>query len=248
VDAIYPDHAGGALVIEHTAIEPFEGALSYEHGSLKAIWEPLKRLPLPERDIWLRVGRLETEKSRSWPQDGSLVKEWFLKERQNFPLAGAEAPYEIPRPLDPPFCVYVWTQRISDPHGMVSITSWDPKLKLAEPSQSFIPRVKKAIEDKLPKLCGDKRFMLPDQRIVLVDRRILLLELVDRSLFSLWELAKVIETLSPCFPDLDKVEVWATDNSRFDIPGTPSFCHLQGGQIGHTFLTTRVVAMIPPIV
>lgn len=106
---------------------------------------------------------------------------------------------------------------------MVSITSWDPKL--ADLSQSLVPRVKRALKDKFPKLSATP-----------ADQHILLLELVDRSFFNLWGLAKAIETLSPSFPNLYKVGVWATDNPRSDIPGTRSFCHLQGG-IGHAFLT-----------
>ena len=91
------------------------------------------------------------------------------------------------------------------------------------------------MKDKLSKLCKTA-----------ADRHILLLELVDRSLGNLWALAEAIETLSPSFPDLDKVEVWATDNARCGIQGTPSFCHLRGGEIVDAFPAARAVALIPP--
>ena len=233
-DAIYSDTSGctvHTIAIEHTSVEPREGALSYEAGPLEAIWEPLRGLPLPERNIWLRVARLEAQESRNWPQDGSVVRDWFLREQHNFPLA--EALYEIFRPPRPPFRVRVWTQHVPGSGGMVSITSWDPEL--ADPSRSLVPRVKRAIKNKLPKLSGTP-----------ADQHILLLELVDRSFFNLWDLAKAIEALTPLFPDLYKVEVWATNDSRSHIEGTPSFCHLLGGQTGHSFLTTPVVALIPP--
>lgn len=230
VDAIYSDPSGRTVAIEHTSIDPFEGARDYEAGPLRSIWEPLREFPLPEHHIWLRVARSEAAESPNWQQDGSLVRDWFLREQKNFPLA--ETSYEILRPSSPSFRVRTWKQRIPGFPGMVSITSWDPKL--GDPSQSFVPRIKRAIKDKLSKLCETP-----------ADQHILLLELVDRSVFNLWDLAKVIEALSPCFPDLDKVEIWATNNSRFDIQGTPSFCHLRGGQIGRAFLTTPVVALIP---
>jgi hypothetical protein len=230
VDAIYSDPLGRTVAIEHTSIDPFEGARDYEAGPLESIWEPLRKFPIPEHHIWLRVARLEAAESPDWQQDGFLVRSWFLREQRNFPLA--EASYEILRPSFPPFRIRTWTQRIPGFPGMVSITSWDPKL--VDPSQSFMPRIKRAIKDKLPKLCD-----------TVADRHILLLELVDRSVFNLWDLAEVIEALSPCFPGLDTVEVWATNNSQSDIQGTPSFCHLQGGQIGRAFLSTPVIALIP---
>jgi len=231
-DAVYSDPYGHTIAIEHTRIEPFEGALGYEAGPFRTIWEPLKDSPLPEHHIWLRVARSEVEKSSTWQQDSSLVKDWFLRERDKFPLV--EALYEISRPPNPSFHVCALTQHIPDFPGMVSIASivgCDPKL--AGLSRPLVPRVKRAIQDKLPKLSKTQ-----------ADQHILLLELVDRSISNLWDLAKAIEILNSCFPDLDKVAVWATDDSQSGIEGTPSFAHLRDGQPGHSFLVTQVLSIV----
>ena len=231
VDAVYSDPTLGTLAIEHTRVEPFEDSIAHEKGPFHEVWEPLKELSLPEHHIWLRVPLKGVEKGSDWKQAGSVVKDWFLRERANFPLR--DAFYEIPG-LHPPLPVTVWKQYIQSYPGMVSIASWDERL--GDPSRSIVPRLKTAIEEKLPKLCR-----------TLADRHILLLELVDRSLYNLWSLAAGIETLRSSFPALETIEVWVTDDSRSSVQGTPSFCRLQDGEIVCAFNSAPVVPMIRPL-
>lgn len=116
---------------------------------------------------------------------------------------------------------------------MVSIATYDEVFQ--DSKLSFFARVKKAVREKLPKLTETK-----------ADRYVLLLELLDRSLGNLWEVAKVMDELRCNFLSLENVEVWATDDSHSGIPGTPSFGLLADGKVGECFLSRLVTPVIPP--
>jgi hypothetical protein len=224
VDAI------GTVAIEHTRLEAFVGATAYEQGALRELWEPLKRLPLSEHYFWLRVPLRGVVKGQDWQHAGTVVKDWFLRERNNFPLG--ETSHDIPA-LWPTLHVTVWKEYIRDFPGMVSIGTYDQTF--GDPKQPFFSRVKKAVDEKLPKL-----------NEVGADKRVLLMELLDRSLGNLWDVGKAMKELRPSFSGLYRVEVWGTDNSRWDIPGTPSFCCLHGRKVGECFLARLVVPLIQP--
>ncbi len=230
VDAMYFDPANGSLAIEHTCLEPFIGATAYERGPLKTVWEPLKQAPLPEYHISLRVPLKGVVRGSNWGEAASLVNDWFLREKDNFPLG--ETSFEIPG-IQPPLRVKVFTQYIKGYPGSVSIGTYDRAFQ--DRKQSILPRLKKSLTEKLPKLVRTE-----------ADRRVLLIELLDRSLGNLWDLAKITNELKTFFPYLSAVELWGTDDSRSGIAGTPTFCHLQGGFIVRAFLARPIVSLIPP--
>lgn len=210
-------------------LEPFTGAVAYERGPIQTVWEPLKQAPLPEYHIWLRVPLKGVARGSNWGRAASLVKRWFMREKNNFPLG--ETSFEIPG-VQPPLRVTVLKQQIKGFSGLVSIGTYAQAFQ--DRKQSIILRLKKALNEKLPKLIEASG-----------DKRVLLIELLDRSLGNLWDVAEITNEVRSFFPHLGVVELWGTDDSRSGIAGTPSFCYLQGGTIVRAFPARRIISLIP---
>jgi hypothetical protein len=171
VEAIYRDVREGRLAIEHTRVEAFLDMLTYENKIFGEVWKPLKLLPLPEYFIWLRVpfDWLGKDCSRQERREAaSVVKDWFLRERQDFPVG--ESSYDIANSLMP-LRVGVDKRHYGPEYpGQVSIASWD--VKFGDPFQLLVSRVTKAVKDKLGKLIATDADY----------RRVLLIEIVEQNL------------------------------------------------------------------
>ncbi len=189
VDTIAQDDSRQKLAIEHTLLQPFVGEKDDAQRLLTMI-APLEkdaslRVPGQSIDVSVTVGAIP--KGHDWSSASAKVVGWFRDARSSIPEG--QSIYSVPG------VGFDLTLRIDMddspyPEGRVYVMRSDMP-------EDFESVVRKALEDKLPKLAKTP-----------ADKRILLFEM-DNVPRSPMEITDVLETVRPEFSDLGIVdEVW----------------------------------------
>ena len=186
--------------VEHTLIQPFVGEKDDARRLLTAIapLEADQSLCIPGKSLVVSVPVWAIPKGPDWKLVGEKVIAWFREARISIP--DGQSIHRVP---DVGFELTLQINKSGSPYpeGRVYVMRSDmPK--------DFKSVVRKALEDKLPKLAGTP-----------ADRRILLFEL-DNVPRSPMEITDALEILRGEFPALDRVdEIWcpltaARDNEQ----------------------------------
>jgi hypothetical protein len=192
VDWIAKNCLGRILANEHTLIQPFIGEKD-DAQRLMTVIAPLEadhslRIPGKSLDVFVGVGAIP--RGPDWKLVGPTVIAWFRDARLTVPEG--QSVHSVP---DVGFDLTLHIEKDDSPYpeGRVCVSRSDIP-------DDFQLVVRKALEDKLPKLAGTR-----------ADKRILLFE-KDNLPRGYTEIGKVIESLKGEFPDLAKVdEVWVVN-------------------------------------
>lgn len=192
VDAIGTDLSGKRHGVEHTILPPFSGQKEALSGPLARVFEPLTGRPVPGCHIWVKVPDNCIKIGQDWSLAATAVASYFEGAKENFPIGWSD--HTIPG-TDPEIPMTVNCQAIEGYPGSVSVTYVHPGME-----KEFADAVKHSVTRKLGKLIAARS-----------DRRILLFE-KEWLAYSPWQLADVINSLLPQFPDLARVdEVWLAE-------------------------------------
>ncbi len=189
IDAIAQDSRGQRLAIEHTLIQPFAGEKDDAQRLLAAI-APLEadhslRIPGKSLDVSVRVWAIP--KGPDWKLVGAKVIAWFRDTRLSVPEG--QSIHRVPG-VGFELTLQITKEDSPYPEGRVYVMRSDMP-------EDFESVVRKALEDKLPKLARTP-----------ADRRILLFEM-DNTPRSPLEITAALETLKGEFSEFDLVdEFW----------------------------------------
>jgi hypothetical protein len=200
IDAIAYDNSGQILAVEHTLIQPFVGEKIDAQRLLTAI-APLEadhslRIPGKALNVSIRVWAIP--KGPDWKLVGAKAISWFREARLSIP--DGQSMHHVP---DVGFELTLQIKRSDSPYpeGRVYVMR-------SNMPEDFKSVIRKALEDKLPKLAGTP-----------ADRRILLFEM-DNVPRSPTEITDAVEVLRDEFPSLNRInEIWcpltaARDNEQ----------------------------------
>ena len=195
VEALAEDSNGKTLALEHTLAQPFRGEQedSFAFGKVFMPLERESKYRVPGWSIDLLVPVAAIPK-REFDATGARVTAWFESERHSFP-------HGISTQAVPGLAADILVVKQADEDSRVYVTR-------TEPEYNYDEIVKKALSDKLPKLCR-----------TVADTRVLLLE-KGTALRSPVETAFVIDRVAREFPLLKKVEeIWMVNTISCETEG-----------------------------
>jgi hypothetical protein len=193
VDAVATDKFGRAVAIEHTVLQPFPGQKKALQGTLEKVFEPLKRQPVPGRNIMITVPDYSVRGCRAKAQLAAEVRTWFERAKKSFPYGWS---YHVIPVLDTEVHMVVECVEMEGDRGVISIMYAHPRMK-----EQFGEAVLRSLEKKIHKLVDAGA----DRRILLFQREWLT--------YSERDLDGALDSLAPRFPSLGQVdEVWLADS------------------------------------
>lgn len=204
VEAIFTDDEGCRLAIEHTLIQPFLGERGDGFGAFEKVFGPLEKdlsLALPEYNISIAVPAFAVPNGEKWGAVAAKVKDWFIRERSNFPNASKQMISGLSFPLT----LRVWKYYTPGRAGKVTISR-------TELPDTFQEVVKIALLEKVPKLVKSAA----DERVLLFEQNVPIPDIVT--------VEEAIEKNSLGCPDFEKIdEIWVVDSVAWRSEGVLFF-------------------------
>ena len=193
VDAVATDKFGKAVAVEHTVLQPFPGQKKALQGTLEKVFEPLKRQPVPGRNIMITVPDYSVRGRRVKAQLAAEVRTWFEGAKKSFPHGWS---YHVIPVLDTEVHMVVERVEMDADRGVISIMYAHPRMK-----EQFGEAVLRSLEKKIQKLVD----AVADRKILLFQREWLA--------YSKRHLDGALDLLAPRFPGLGQVdEIWLVDS------------------------------------
>jgi hypothetical protein len=160
IDALAVDSNGRTLALEHTIIEAFEDAMTSDsrfEPLISALKTPSMKVPGHHIIVYMPLASMDGMTAREREAFAQEFAAWFDGIRLTLPEGMSD---ENPVLRGRPFAVRLYNRRLGDDHpGRVTVQRY--------PQPDFPPRLRRAVEDKLPKLLGFQA----DERVLLLERR-----------------------------------------------------------------------------